>query len=225
MTSKDPGLKISRVAVIDDHEVVRRGIVQYVHKRDTLELAGEGANAAEALKICEECSPDLVVLDYNLPDRDGLSASREIRWNWPHIKVLILTGYIEELDLEEVTAAGAAGVLTKMCSVTEIDEAIHAVLEGRELETPSVYIERAIKSIGNVPPEGGAPIDGFQELTERETEVVRQLALGQTNKEISKTMEIGESSVATHIKRIYSKMEVTTRHGSGAKALRLGLIQ
>lgn len=211
--------------MIDDHEVVRRGIVQYVQGRSTFELVGEGGSAAEAMEICERTRPDLVILDFHLPDKDGLTATKELRWKWPEIKVLILTGYIEEIDFESVSEAGAAGALSKMCTVEEIDEAIHAVLDGRALETSSVIIERVSKTLPPIEPVEFLTDTDPRELSEREKEVLRLLTLGKVNKEISVRLNIGESSVATNLKRIYAKLDVTNRHGAVAKALRLGLVR
>jgi DNA-binding NarL/FixJ family response regulator len=180
-----------------------------------LEVVGEAANGAEALRLAHELEPDVVLMDLLMPVMDGIAATEAIRRELPGVEVLALTSVLEDSAVYGAMRAGAIGYLLKDTEADELCRAIKAAAAGQVQLSPPV----AARLVREVP----APQDP-EPLTERETEVLQQLAQGKSNKEIAATLVIAEKTVRTHVSNILGKLGVTSRTQAALHALRSGLV-
>ncbi len=204
-----------RILVVDDHGVVRQGLRMYLALEPELEVVGEAANGAEALSMAHELRPDVVLMDLLMPVMDGIAATEAIRRDLPEVEVIALTSVLEDRAVYGAMRAGAIGYLLKDTQADELCQAIKAAAAGQVQMSPSV----AARLLREVPsPQAPEP------LTERETEVLRQLAQGKSNKEIAATLVIAEKTVRTHVSNILAKLGVTSRTQAALHAVRTGLV-
>ncbi|MGD9046922.1 MAG: response regulator transcription factor [Anaerolineae bacterium] len=204
-----------RILIVDDHGVVRQGLRMYLALDPDLEVVGEAANGAEALRLAHELEPDVVLMDLLMPVMDGIAATEAIRRELPGVEVLALTSVLEDSAVYGAMRAGAIGYLLKDTEADELCRAIKAAAAGQVQLSPPV----AARLVREVP----APQDP-EPLTERETEVLQQLAQGKSNKEIAATLVIAEKTVRTHVSNILGKLGVTSRTQAALHALRSGLV-
>jgi NarL family two-component system response regulator LiaR len=204
-----------RVLIVDDHGVVRQGLRMYLALDAELEVVGEAANGAEALRLAHELEPDVVLMDLLMPVMDGIAATDAIRRELPAAEVLALTSVLEDSAVYGAMRAGAIGYLLKDTKAEELCRAIKAAAAGQVQMSPSV----AARLLREVPaPRRPEP------LTERETEVLQQLAQGKSNKEIAAALVIAEKTVRTHVSSILAKLGVTSRTQAALHAVRSGLV-
>ncbi|MGD9049281.1 MAG: response regulator transcription factor [Anaerolineae bacterium] len=204
-----------RILIVDDHGVVRQGLRMYLALDPELEVVGEATNGAEALRLAQELEPDVVLMDLLMPVMDGIAATKAIRRELPGVEVLALTSVLEDSAVYGAMRAGAIGYLLKDTEADELCRAIKAAAAGQVQLSPSV----AARLLREVPaPQNPEP------LTERETEVLRQLAQGKSNKEIAATLVIAEKTVRTHVSNILGKLGVTSRTQAALHAVRSGLV-
>jgi DNA-binding NarL/FixJ family response regulator len=204
-----------RILVADDHGVVRQGLRMYLALDPELEVVGEAANGAEALRLTRELDPDVVLMDLLMPVMDGIAATEAIRSELPQVEVIALTSVLEDSAIYSAMRAGAIGYLLKDTQADELCRAIKAAAAGQVQMSPQV----AARLLREVPaPQNPEP------LTERETEVLRQLALGKSNKEIAAELIIAEKTVRTHVSSILAKLAVTSRTQAALYAVRSGLV-
>jgi DNA-binding NarL/FixJ family response regulator len=204
-----------RILIADDHGVVRQGLRMYLALDPELEVVGEAANGAEALRLTRELEPDVVLMDLLMPVMDGIAATEAIRRELPQVEVLALTSVLEDSAIYAAMRAGAMGYLLKDTQADELCRAIKAAAAGQVQLSPPV----AARLLREVPP----PQDP-EPLTERETEVLKQLALGKSNKEIAAELFIAEKTVRTHVSNILAKLAVTSRTQAALYAVRSGLV-
>jgi NarL family two-component system response regulator LiaR len=204
-----------RILVVDDHGVVRQGLRMYLALDPELEVVGEAANGAEALHLAHELKPDVVLMDLLMPVMDGIAATEAIRRELPDVEVIALTSVLEDSAVYGAMRAGAIGYLLKDTQAGELCQAIKAAAAGQVQMSPSV----AARLLREVPaPQQPEP------LTERETEVLRQLAQGKSNKEIAAALVIAEKTVRTHVSSILAKLGVASRTQAALYAVRSGLV-
>jgi DNA-binding NarL/FixJ family response regulator len=204
-----------RILIVDDHGVVRQGLRMYLALDPELEVAGEAANGAEALRLAHELEPDVVLMDLLMPVMDGVAATEAIRRELPQVEVIALTSVLEDSAVFGAMRAGAIGYLLKDTQADDLCRAIKAAAAGQVQMSPSV----AARLLREVPsPQRPEP------LTERETEVLRQLALGKSNKEIAAELVIAEKTVRTHVSNILGKLGLTSRTQAALHAVRSGLV-
>ena len=204
-----------RVLIADDHGVVRQGLRMYLSLDPELEVVGEAANGAEALRLAHELGPDVVLMDLLMPVMDGIAATGAIRREVPSAEIIALTSVLEDSAIYGAMRAGAIGYLLKDTQAEELCRAIKAAAAGQVQLSPSV----AARLLREVPaPQLPEP------LTERETEVLQQLAQGKSNKEIAATLVIAEKTVRTHVSNILAKLDVTSRTQAVLHAVRSGLV-
>ena len=210
-----------RVLVVDDHLIVREGLSLILETAEGIEQAGEAADGAEALRLCAELRPDVVLMDLRMPGMDGLTAIRRLAETQPQIAVIILTTYDEDDLMLQGLQAGARGFLLKDTSRAALLDAIRAAARGQTLLSPAVM--QRILTPAAVPAASASPA-GPLDLTERELEVLRAAAQGQRTKEIAYALHITERTVKAHLASIYNKFGVDSRAAAIAVAAQRGLL-
>jgi two-component system, NarL family, response regulator LiaR len=203
------------ILLVDDHAVVRQGLKMFLGLDPDLEVVGEAENGEEAIRLTRELSPDVVLMDLLMPVMDGITAISVIRRDFPETEVIALTSVLEDEAVMKAMRAGAIGYLLKDTQAEELRHAIKAAAAGQVQLSPqaAARLMREVK----------AP-DSPEKLTERETDVLRLLALGRANKEIALELVIGEKTVKTHVSSILRKLNVPSRTQAALHAVRIGLV-
>ena len=199
-----------KVLIVDDHEIVRKGLVMLISRQEDMRVVGEAGTAAEAVQQAHDLSPDVVVLDVRLPDESGVEACRDIRAENSGIKVLMLTSYSDEEAVMGSIMAGASGYLLKEIRSQEIVEAIRRVGAGQSLLDPGVtaaVLERIRR---------GKEDDPWSDLTSQEQRILELIAEGKTNKEISEVINLSDKTVKNYVSNILGKLEVSRRSQAAA---------
>jgi two-component system, NarL family, response regulator LiaR len=204
-----------RVLLADDHSVVRQGLRMFLSLDPDLEIVGEAANGVEAVQMAHALRPEVVLMDLLMPVMDGIAAITQLRRELPDIEIVALTSVLEDTAVMGAIRAGAIGYLLKDTEADELRKAIKAAAAGQVQLSPKVAA-RLMREV-QVP-------DSPETLTERETEVLRLLAHGCSNKEIAHTLSIGEKTVKTHVSNILSKLGVPSRTQAALYAVRIGLV-
>jgi two-component system, NarL family, response regulator LiaR len=204
-----------RILITDDHSVVRQGLRMFLELDDDLSIVGEAANGAEAVAMARDLQPDVVLMDLLMPVMDGLTAIAEIRRDLPGVEVVALTSVLEDASVVGAIRAGAIGYLLKDTNADELRRAVKAAAAGQVQLSP----EAAARLMREV-----RTPESQDALTERETDVLRLLADGQSNKEIARNLSIGEKTVKTHVSSILAKLGVQSRTQAVLQAMRSGLI-
>ncbi|HLJ65885.1 MAG TPA: response regulator transcription factor [Chloroflexota bacterium] len=204
-----------RILIADDHSVVRQGLRMFLGLDPELEVVGEAADGAQALRLAHELHPDVVLMDLLMPVMDGITAISAIRREVPDTEVLALTSVLEDASVIGAIKAGAIGYLLKDTQADELCRMIKAAAAGQAQLSPEVSA-RLLREIR-------AP-ESPETLTERETEVLRLLAQGQANKEIARNLQIGEKTVKTHVSNILAKLGVQSRTQAALYAVQIGLV-
>lgn len=204
-----------RILLVDDHSVVRQGLKMFLSLDPELEVVGEAANGAEALRLVHKLAPDVVLMDLLMPVMDGITATAAIRKEAPGTEVIALTSVLEDAAVTGAVRAGAIRYLLKDTESEELVRAIRAAAAGQ--------VQLAPQALARLLREVRAP-ESPETLTERETDVLRLLAQGQSNKEIARTLTIGEKTVKTHVSNILSKLGVPSRTQAALYAVRIGLV-
>jgi two-component system, NarL family, response regulator NreC len=204
-----------RVLLVDDHAVLRSGLRLLLEREEGLEPVGEAGSAEEALRALPRLTPDVVVIDIEMPGIGGLEGVTRIRERAPEAHLLVLSMHDQARDVRRAFDAGAHGYLPKAAADEDLVRAIRAVAAGERYVHPS--LGAALAS----PKEAGGPID---ELTAREREVLRLLALGHTNQEIAERLVVSVRTVESHRAHVMTKLRVSTRAGLVREALRAGLL-
>jgi two-component system, NarL family, response regulator LiaR len=205
-----------RVVIVDDHFMVRDGLKIFVDVLPDMECVGEASDGNEAIRVCQQVRPDVVLMDLVMPGMDGVSATEAIRKQLPETRVIALTSFVDKDLVQRVVRAGATGYLLKNASMPQLSNAIRQAHEGRP--TLSVEATEALMSATADPTVVG------QDLTERELEVLAALGEGMTNFEIARRLSITESTTRFHITNIFMKLGVSNRTEAVRLALRLKLI-
>jgi two-component system, NarL family, response regulator LiaR len=203
------------VLLTDDHRVVREGIKMVLDLDPELEVVGEASNGEEALRMARRLEPDVVLMDLVMPVMDGVEATGEIRRELPDTEVVALTSVLEDASVTGAVKAGAIGYLLKNTGGEELRWAIKAAAEGQ--------VQLAPEAAARLMREVRTP-ERLEDLTERETEVLKLLAQGQANKQIARSLYIGEKTVKTHVRNILTKLGVRSRTQAALYAARTGLV-
>jgi two-component system, NarL family, response regulator LiaR len=205
-----------RVLIVDDHGMVRRGLMAYLKNETDLEMVGEAKNGQEAMQVCEQVQPDVILMDLIMPELGGVAATRTIRKRWPRIQVIALTSFQEKELVRDALQAGAISYLLKNVSGEDLARAIRAAYWGQSTLAPE-----AVQALVQT-----ADLDALpdHELTCREREILALLAKGLNNPEIADRLSISRSTVKTHISNILSKLGASTRGEVIALAIRHKLV-
>jgi DNA-binding NarL/FixJ family response regulator len=200
-----------RILIVDDHEVVRRGLASVVARRPDFQVIGEAGTVAEAVKLSQTLIPDVVVLDIRLPDGSGIEACREIRSKNPEIKVLMLTSYSDEEAVMGAIMAGAAGYLLKQIGSQELLQAIERVGAGQSLLDPAVTA-RLLERMRS----GSVEDRKWAQLLPQERAILELVTQGKTNREIAPEVHLSEKTVKNYMSRILAKLEMSRRSQAAA---------
>ena len=211
-----------RVLLVDDHPVVRLGLRALLDSEPDMEVVGEAGNGAEAVSRTHELKPDIVIMDISMPEMDGLEATRRIRALDPDTHVLILTVHAQERYLFPVLKAGAAGYVLKSTVDTELVNAIRVVAQGGAFLYPSAT-RMVLEDYLNRLQQGEAG-DAYEQLSDREREVLKLIALGYTAGEIAEKLVLSPKSVETYRTRIMQKLNLHSRSALVQYALARGLL-
>jgi DNA-binding NarL/FixJ family response regulator len=199
-----------RILIVDDHAVVRSGLRTILETEADIEIVGEAGDGHAALELAQELLPDVVLMDINMGDWDGVTATRRVRNYVPSARVIVLTNYDEDDLVFASIRAGASGYLLKEVTATQLTNSIRTVADGFSLIYPSVA-RRVLDEFGQLRSGATNETDVYSDLTPREREVLRLVASGRANKEIGAQLGISERTVKTHISNIFSKLELTDR--------------
>jgi DNA-binding NarL/FixJ family response regulator len=205
-----------RVFLLDDHEIVRRGLRELLEAEGELEVVGEAGTAEEALRRVPATAPDVAVLDVRLPDGDGVEVCREIRSKLPSVQCLMLTSYADDEALFDAIMAGASGYVLKQIRGTELVDAIKTVAAGQSLLDPSVTA-RVLDRLRT----GSAQDEKLEGLTDQERRILDLLAEGLTNREIADRMFLAEKTVKNYVSNLLAKMGMQRRTEAAVYAARL----
>jgi len=204
-----------RILLVDDHAVVRQGLKMFLGLDPDLEVIGEAENGEEAIRLTRELNPDVVLMDLLMPVMNGIDAITHIRRDFPDTEVIALTSVLEDEAVMKAMRAGAIGYLLKDTQAEELRRSIKAAAAGQVQLSPQAAA-RLMREVQTP--------DNPENLTERETDVLRLLALGRANKEIAFELNIGEKTVKTHVSSILRKLNVPSRTQAALYAVRIGLV-
>ena len=206
-----------RVLLVDDHTVVRSGLGAVLMSYDDMKLVGEASNGEEAIHLCQQLKPDVVLMDLMMPVVDGISATRTIHEKMPEIHIIALTSFNERDMVEGALKAGAISYLLKTVSAAELVGAIRGAAAGK----PSLSPEAAQVLVQGLKQDKSKQYD----LTDREREILALMVEGLPNQEIAEKLVVSQSTVKFHVSNILSKLEVNTRTEAVALALKNKLVK
>jgi two-component system response regulator DevR len=210
---KSAPAKKLRLLVVDDHEVVRQGLAALLNRRDAFQVVAEAGTVEEALNAVERFAPDLVIMDIRLPDGSGIEACRDIRAEYPDVRVVMLTSYPDEEAVLSAIVAGASGYLLKQVRARDLVNALEAVGRGESLLDPAVT-EKVLERVRRIAT--SAYTDEFAQLTAQEQKILLLVAEGKTNKEIAAEVYLSDKTVKNYVSSILSKLNLQRRAQAAA---------
>ena len=222
MTVEHAGQRQHRLLIVDDHEIVRQGLVSMLSRKPGFQVVAEAGTVAESIDMARRFQPDLVIMDVRLPDGSGIEACREIRAEVPGARVVMLTSYPDEEAVFSAIVAGASGYLLKQVRGRDLVAALEAVGRGESLLDPAVT-EKVLERVRRIA--SGNANDELAQLTSQEQKILLLVAEGKTNKEIAADVFLSDKTVKNYVSSILSKLNlqrraqaaayVAKRHGGG----------
>jgi len=206
-----------KVLIVDDHDMVRKGLAAFLKSKPDLKLVGEARDGEDALLACGQHQPDVILMDLMMPHMGGVEATRAIRSRFPETRIIALTSFKEQDLVQQALQAGAISYLLKDVSVDDLAEAIRAAARGTSVLAPEAT--RSLIAASRAEPGPG------HDLTPREQEVLALLVEGLSNPEIAGRLTISRSTARAHVSNILGKLQVTNRAEAVALALRTGLVK
>ena len=206
-----------KVLFVDDHEMVRIGISSYLSTQSDIEIVGEGESGKDAIAKAHELKPDLILMDLLMDDMDGVEATTQIKKDLPHIKVVMLTSFIEDKEVYRALDAGVDSYILKTTSASDIADAVRKTFNGESVFEPEVLVKMRNRMKKRA--------ELYEMLTEREMEILLLIAKGYSNQEIACASHITIKTVKTHVSNILSKLEVQDRTQAVIYAFQHNLIQ
>lgn len=209
------------ILIVDDHEVVRKGIRAYLETLSEFQVVGEAISGEEAVLMVGELIPDIVLLDLIMPGMDGVEATRRIKQVSPRTQVVVLTSYHEDIHIFPALKAGAIAYILKDMKMEKLVEVLHRALQGEVTLHPRV----AMRVLQNIRGEDSDDQPLFTDLTEREQDVLKLIANGLTNSQIAEKLYISENTVKGHVSNILSKLHLADRTQVAVYAWQRGIVQ
>ena len=209
-----------RVMLVDDHAVVRSGLAAFLMAFDNLELVAEAGGGEEAVRLCEEARPDVVLMDLVMPGMDGVEATRQIGAIRSNTKVIVLTSFTEDEKVFPAIQAGAAGYLLKSVSGDELVRAVKAVHNGEPVLDP--VIAKKVLNYFKLPEKVPGSGEETEHLSDRELDIIRLAAKGLTNKEIADRLHLSYRTVEGHMRDVFNKLGVGSRTEAVLHGLKKG---
>jgi len=213
--------EIIRVVLVDDHSMIRIGLKAYFDTIPDIEVVGEASSGEEALRVVEQTHPDVILMDLIMTGMDGVEATQQVKKICPTCRVIILTSYHEDSHIFPAIRAGALSYVLKDIDPDDLAKAIRAAYAGEAMINPQVAA-RMVKEI-----QGGSQdeMNPFVELTDRELDVLRMIAVGRNNQDIAAELVVSESTVKTHITNLLSKLHLKDRTQAAAFAWQNGIVR
>lgn len=209
------------ILIVDDHEVVRKGVRAYLETLPEFSVVGEATSGEEAIGLVTEQVPDVVLLDLIMPGMDGVETTRRVKAISPRTQVVVLTSYHEDIHIFPALRAGAISYILKDMKMDKLVEALHRAVEGEVTLHPRV----AARVLMNLRGEDGEAPPMFTDLTDRELEVLKLIANGLSNNQIAEALFISENTVKGHVSNILSKLHLADRTKVAVYAWQQGLVQ
>jgi DNA-binding NarL/FixJ family response regulator len=209
-----------RLLIVDDHAVVRRGLVMVLRMEPDFEIVGEAENGARAVQLAQQLLPDLVLLDFVMPDMDGEATAQALQAAVPNVRILMLTGVALDERVLDMLAAGVDGYVMKDIEPDDLAQAIRTVARGEAYLHPTLA-RRVLDRVN----ERRSPLPPQLQLTQREQEVLRWMATPATYRAIAERLFVSEETIRSHAKHILSKLQQPNRAQAVLAAVRAGLIQ
>ena len=216
MSAQVGGERPIRIVIADDHWVVREGLRMYLGRDPGFEIVGEADDGQQAVQLAADRQPDVILMDLLMPVMDGITAIQTIRREVPGVEIVALTSVLDDEQVVAAVRAGAIGYVLKDAHGLELKEAIRAAADGRVHLAP----EAAARLLREV-----RTPDRPDRLTERETDVLRLISIGLSNKQVARRLNIGEGTVKTHVSSVLNKLGLQSRTQAALHAVRLGLVR
>ena len=207
-----------RVMTVDDHAILRGGLKFLLLAFEDIELVGEARSGREAVRLCRQLQPDVVLMDMMMPEMDGVATTQAIKERCPGIQILVLSSFSDPALVQRVIQAGAIGYLLKDVPIDELADGIRAAAAGKTVLAPEAAQALVHVAEPEVPQPG-------HDLTERQLEILALLVEGLTNNEIAEQLVLSPYTVRNHVSEILSKLGTSTRTEAAALAVRLGLVR
>jgi len=217
----------SRIVVADCHRLFRSALRRLLDLQPDLEVVGEAADGQEAVELCRRLRPQLMLMDWRMPRMDGLEAARQIKVELPRTIVLVLTAFEEPSHLSDALKAGAAGYVLKSAPIAGIIDAVRKALAGESPLDGEVAARLLLRLVEEMPKDEAPEREEalvLRALSPRETEVLRLVARGFTNQQISRSLFISVSTVKKHVRNVISKLGVSDRTQAAVRAVELGML-
>lgn len=209
------------VIIVDDHAVVRQGLIAFLQTQDDIEVIGEAENGVQLLELLPHSVPDVLLMDLIMPDMDGVEATRRVKTISPHTQVIIFTSYYRDEHIFPAVRAGALSYILKDSKPDELADAIRKASRGEAVLHPRV----AAPLIQEVQGTRRETLNPFSELSDREMEILRLIAGGISNREIAETLFISEKTVKSHVSNILSKLHLADRTQAAVYAWSQGIVR
>ncbi len=206
-----------RVIIVDDHGMVRRGLMSYLNNREDMDVVGEGRDGREAISLCEQLQPDVILMDLVMPEMGGVAATHAIHQRWPKVRIIALTSFQEKELVQDALQAGAIGYLLKNVTGEELAQAICRAYAGKPTLAPEA-VQALIHANGEESTLG-------KDLTRREIEVLALLAKGYSNPDIAGRLVVSRATIKVHVANILSKLGVSNRAEAIALAIQHKLVK
>lgn len=206
-----------KVMIVDDHAIVREGLTMLLSEEADIDVVGEARDGVDALTMVAHLQPDVVLMDLVMPEMDGIAATKEIRQKYPDCQVLVLTSFAEDQRVPDAIQAGAVGYLLKDVLKADLLRAIHAAARGEPTLHPEAQRQLMQQVVAPAPP------NLLDSLTDREMDVLRLIAQGNSNKEIAAALHLTEGTVKGYVSTILSKLQVADRTQAALYAVKHGV--
>jgi DNA-binding NarL/FixJ family response regulator len=206
-----------KILIADDHQIVRRGLQMTIDAEKDMRMAAETSNGTQVLELVKKHKPDVVLLDLQMPEMDGVDALKQLRVEFPVLPVLILTTFSDDAHVYAALRAGASGFLLKEMNGDDLVSAIRGAAQGK----PQLHPDIARRLMSRTP----MPDDPFESLTEREHDILKLLARGLSNKEIASQLILSEMTVKGYVSDMFAKLGVNDRTQAALMAVRFGLVK